>query len=761
MSFKKNLRRKWIAVIFLLALSLLMVSSACLHRGEKIGILYVVHGGMETFKSQYLWDSAVLQFSFDPNHSVYQLVIWSPPLWPMVLDTDAGEFTLKYLRLYAFQYERIGGTDPFQSISDKQLADMKAELDKNKYGINFEVDWAGYQPADHIDHYPYPRFIYYGPDGPGVGYNCTYCGEAEPDGPWPGCDPERYNVDGPVERLLKKGVSRIIMVDMVMGGIRYKKNYVIAKMAQRALDDWEKAHGTSVPLVWINDYSSLMERSYPTEPAGWTAILGYPKKDSHVLLNSGPNPIAADPDLATFNVEAIEAGMSPAVSDADTGIILANHSLNQDNDEVFDPKINDTLMVNKNIKSQLLAKHPDMDPDNIVGAYFGKKEFNPENGLEEHTRRMRGEVYGYAWLYESEKQLPGDEWGYRAWDALEYLKARGVKHIVIDNPQVFTASVLDMVEMPNQIAREIGFKSWAAWETKDYAKYPAIGHPFADYWGIWAYTDCGEWNLTYNSGSTSFTPSATLTGQTSGATGVIKWLTGDSVAGTLTLKKVSGDFQADELIKDDKGGSARADGSMNMTSKPECCFEMGGCNDPLRPYPPPRMTPINQGRSDLDPSLVYDMSDYGNLGYDPAAGSPDPNGPVQNQYTGTWAMYAPPGDNPQVGKLLAKHVLNVALNPLVYITNGEIEGIAAGNSVAFEAHVAGGKPGYSYEWSIRKEGDSSWTNVGRNTSIFTWTPGIDTMGTFDIRCRVTDSQFRIWRSDLGRFCSFFKIKPGT
>jgi hypothetical protein len=222
---------------------------------------------------------------------------------------------------------------------------------------------------------------------------------------------------------------------------------------------------------------------------------------------------------------------------------------------------------------------------------------------------------------------------------------------------------------------------------------------------------------------------------------VIKWLTGDSAAGTLTLKKVSGDFQAGEVLKDDKGGSACADGAMNMTSKPECCFEMGGCNDPLRPYPPPRMTPINQGRSDLDPSLVYDMSDYGNLGYDPATGSPDPNGPVQNQYTGTWAMYAPPGDNPQVGKLLAKHVLNAALNPLVYITNGEVEGVAAGESGTFEAHVVGGKPGYIYKWSIRKDGDSSWSNVGGNNPIFTWTPGIDQVGTFDIRCRAIDAQF--------------------
>jgi len=706
-----------------------------------IGVLYVIHGGMDTNTPQYMFDAAVMQFSFDPNHSVYKLVIWNPANWPLVLDTEAAEFTLKYLRMYDFSYDRIGGTDPYQSLSEQQLADMQAELDKKGplYGIKFEVDWAGYQCADKPDHYPYPRFIYYGPDGPDVGYNLTYCGEDEPNGPWPDCNPERYNVDGPMERLLKKGVSRIIVVDLHVGGVRYSKGYRIYNMAKRVLDEWNTEHGTSIPFNWINDYSSLMERSYPTEPAGWTSTLGYPTKDSHVLLNGSPNPISSDPELATLNVEAIEAGMSATVSDADTGILIMNHALQGDNNEVYDPKMNDTLILNKNIKSQILERHPDMDPDNIVGAYFGRKELNPVNGLVEHSRELRGEVYGYAWLYESDKKMPGDEWGYFCWDALEYLKNRGVKHIVIANPQVFTASVLDMVEMPNQIAREIGFKNWALWATKDYTKYPEAGHPFADYWGVWAYTDCSEWNLNYVNGTSGFNMGATLTGQASGATAVIKWLIGNFTYGTLTLKQVSGTFQGDELITDDQGGSAQADGSATMTSKQECCYVMGGCNDPLRPYPAPRMTPLNQSRSDLDSSIVYDISDYGNLGYYPAQGAPSQDGPVHDQYTGTWAMYSPPSDNPGVGKLLAKHVINAALNPLVYITNGELEGTSVGGSVTFEAHVIGGKPKHTYKWFLQKEGNN-WSSVGKNSSTWTWTPRNRQVGTYSIRCQVTDAQ---------------------
>lgn len=728
-------------LLLLLVLPLLLLSPACLERGEKIGVLYVIHGGADTFKPQYMFDAAILQFSFDHNHPVNKLVIWNKENWPMVLDTYVSEFTLKYLKMFDFEYERIGGVDPWTSLSLQQLADMKAALDANPYGITFEVDWAGYQCADHPENYPYPRFIYY---GPGDGDNLTYCGEEEQDGAWPDCDPERFNVDGPVERLLKKGVSRIIAVDWMMGGPRYSKSFDVVKMARRVLDEWNVEHDTSIPLLWINDYSNLMERSYPTEPAGWTQSLGAPTADRHVLLNSGPNPVVSDPVVATLFVEAIESAMSPDVSDAETGVIFVDHSLHGDHNQSFDPKINDSLLLHKKIKSLLLDRRPTMHPENIIGSWLGLQEINPENGLLEHTREMRSEVYGNAWLYESDRQLPGEEWGYRAWDGLEYLKNRGVQHIVIINVHLPTSSVLDMVEMHNQIGREIGIKTWVKWGTGDYEKYPVVGHPFADYWGVWANTDCGEWDLDYDQGTSDFTGGATLTGNASGATGIIKWLTGDELYGTLTLKELTGTFQDGETITDDKGGSASARGTATMTSKPECCFEMGGCGDPLRPFPPVRQTPLNKPRSDLDPSLVYDMSDYGHLGYDPTSGPPDPNGPVPDQYTGTWAMFNPPDDDQRVGEMLAGQVLNAAINPLVYITNGEIEGVSAGESVIFEGHAVGGKPGYryKYQWSIKKEGDSAWSRIGRNTSTFTWTPGSDMVGTFDIRCRITDAHFR-------------------
>ena len=335
--------------------------------------------------------------------------------------------------------------------------------------------------------------------------------------------------------------------------------------------------------------------------------------------------------------------------------------------------------------------------------------------------------------------LPGDEWGYRYWDAFEYLKNRGVQHIVISFPQVVTDNALNMVEVVNQVpGREIGYKNWLQWGTFDYTRYPTEGHPFPDYWGIWVNTDCGEWELDYDGGTAAFNAGATLTGDTSGATAVVKWFSGDTASGTLVLKELSGTFQDGELITDDDGGSASASGGENMTSKPECCFEMGGCDDSLRPYPPVRQTTLDQKMSDLDPHLCFDMSEYGHRGYDPAGDPPDPNGPVQDQYTGTWEMYSPPNDDPRVGQMLARHVLDAIIKPMVYMTNGEIAGITEGGSVTFEAHVeTGGTAPYTYEWSTNKD-DGGWIAQGTGSSWTLNTTGGDA-GTYAVRCIVTDS----------------------
>jgi len=627
-----------------------------------IGVIYVLHGGMDKLTPRFMWDAGIHMFSYDRNHPVYNMVIWNRDAWPMVLQT---EFAVKFIRKYEFEYERIGGVDPFHRISDMQLAAMKDTLDQNTMGVRFEVDYACWMASDRPEHYPYPRFLYNGPEE--AGDTCRYCGEDEPDGPWPGCDPERFNVDGPAERLLKKGASRIIMVDMAVGGPRFYKSFDVVQMTRRAVKDWSRKHDVAVPLVWVNDYSGFMERCYPEKPAGWTPMLGDPEEPQCMLLSGSPNPVAADPELALLHVEGIEAAMSTAVSDAATGIVLFNHGMFMAERRFFDPKIDDTTLLNKNIKNMLLKRHPGMDPDSIVGAYGGVKELNPENNLVERTRSMRGEDIAHAYLLGTDDDLPGEEWGYRYWDALAYLKNRGVRHIVIGFPQVITDSVLTLVELYNQVGKEIGTKTWLKHAEGDFDRYPEIGHPFAEHWGNWVDTAC----------------------------------------------------------KDDP--------------EKQCCLTMGGCGDG-GPYPPQRQTPLDEKRDDMDPSLAFDLSEFGHLGYDPEKGRPDPGQPVQDQYTGTWDVYVPPNSDVRLSSLLAKHVLHAALHPMVYITNGNCASTAPGENVTWKAFVSGGSPQYSVAWYIRRQEDTEWTRAGEDSTTWQWSPGAGDSGIYDICCRVTDAE---------------------
>ena len=655
-------RKITLPLILVLAVAACLALSSCT-KTDTVGVLYVLHGGMDTNKPQYMWDASVQMFAYDQNHAVYKFVIKDPAMWPTVLNPETTEFAVRFMRKYDFTYTRIGGVDPFQSLSEKQLADMKTALDNNPYGIKFEVDWTSWLAADHIDHLPYPRFVY---NAPGNGVQLNYCGEGDKGGPWENCDPERYNVEGPVEKLLKKGVSRIIVIDMTVGGMRFYKSFDVVQMSKQVVNQWNAEHGTSIPLIWVNDYSNLMERSFP-EDEGWTSTAGPPKKDRHAIIQGSPNPVAADPELAAFHVEGIEARMSQNVPDAETGVLMFSHGLFDANRRFFDPKIDDVVLMQKNIKAQLRERHPDIDPQNIVGGFGGVKQLNSENGLTEINRSMRGENVAHSYLLEGDKDMPGDEWGYRYWDALEYLKNRGVKHIVVDFTNYVSYSVL-VLEVYNQISKEIGVKTWLKYNTGDFDTYPNVGHPFSEYWGNWANTDCGG---------------------------------------------------------------------------EKCCFEMGGCGDGYTAYPPPRQGALNKSLSDLDPSLVFDNSDYGHLGYDPALGAPDPNKPVQNQYTGTWDVFATADDDPLFGKMLAKHVLNAAIKPMVYITNTDVKtSVTAGESVTWEANATGGKPGYTYQWSIQKQGTTDWQAAGQNSATWNWAPGAADAGVYTIRCTVTDTNLR-------------------
>jgi hypothetical protein len=555
-----------------------------------VGVVLLVHGGFEEFSEGALWDSTLQIFSYDPNSFVYQKIIWSPDAWPMIL--RAGNAP-KELGKYSFELERIGGFDPAMAHTRKQLADLTAELDKVATDLNVRfvtdyMNWIG-----DIPHMAHPRALY----EPGVsnGAPVTYCGEqADGKGGWAGCDPQRYNVAGTIDRMLAADVDEIVVIDLTTSGVRFFKSNDVVRQSRQVVADHNTANGTNISLHWLNDPADLMRDSYPDKPAGWTSSLGAPTHDPAVPLVGRPNPVSADPGFAALHATGIEQRMNPAVATDKTGIVLVNHATRRYN-QLFDPKIDDTLELNANIRDALLARNPGMQRANIVGAWMGIKEEDPAIKPRpptfsqlERTRTMRGENLGHAYLYETDDNMPTGEWGYLYWDALEHLKSEGVEHIVVAFPQITVDSVLNLVELPNQIAKEIGYRNWLFIDEPDFETYPDVGHPFADYWGIWVTRECPV------------------------------------------------PYQSDRVVP--------------------CCFDMGGCADG-RPYPPLRLAPTDKARNDLDPSLAYDVSEYGHLGYDPAAGAPDEREPVQGQYTGTWASWTPPNADPAVGKLLAGHII--------------------------------------------------------------------------------------------------------
>jgi hypothetical protein len=580
------------------------VLSVTLHATEPrrtVGVLYVVHGGGEESDIGETFDNALQFFHYDPNNVIFQRIIWNPDAWATVVKSDDSQAyanASSQYKKYKFQNARIGGIDPSPNITDRQFEEMTWQLDAigKERGIKFVTDiahWLGTQTFIH--RLPWPRYLY----GPQVedGAAQTYCGSETDGGPWKHCNPERYNIDGPGERLLKRGAEELIMVDLTTSGVRFWKTYDVVDMTRRMVDDWNQRNGTDIKVRWVNDPTDLMRESYPTDPPNWTRSLGEPKVNPQIPLTGRPNPLIQDPLLINSIVDGAIAGMNPDVSPEDTAILIVNHSIRNGN-QAFDPKVNDTVLLDGLVKAELLRRYPTMQANNILGSWMGLKVENPSievtrpgSDKTERSREMRGESLGNAWLYLSDRELPGGDHQYRYWEALELFRERGVGHIVVVFTQIVTDSVLNMVELPNQIAKEIGWRSWLRAENLDYKTYPETGHPFADYWGVWLNTAC----------------------------------------------KVPGEPEG--------------------LTEP-CCLTMGGCGTG-QPYPPPRQTPITQARQDTDPSLGFDISAYGHLGYDSSQGVPNEYEPVQEQYRGTWELWQSPSTDPRIGKLLAGQVIQL------------------------------------------------------------------------------------------------------
>ncbi len=572
-------------------------------RPKKVGVLYVVHGASRTQGFSHFFDAAIQMGSYDPNSPLFK-TIWQPENWPGVVplaDPDRAESLLGLYRRSSFEFDRSGNLQPATQVTEAQAASLQRELERlgKASSTQFVVDWVSWiAGTEDVAHLPYPRFIY---DRDGQSDTAMrYCGGpsdggAQPDGRWPQCNPERYNVDGPMDRLLRAGVEVVVLVDTTVGGVRFSKTFDIYRMLRAARDKILRGTDRSAPMIWANDPTGLMEQTYPIEPAGWTASMGPPRVDPKVPLERRGNPVTDDPEYASAFAEGIFQAMSGSVAPADTGVLLFDHGIFPGN-EVFDPKISDTLRLLENLQAALLKRYPSMSAANIVGGWEGIKQL--VGGTLQRTRQMRGEDLGYAFLYESNGAMPPGKWGLRYWDALDRLKKNGVKHIIVAFPQVVVTTTVGQVGLPNQIAKEIGYRGFRPVKSLTIPLWPGFDGPFADHWPPDASRLCRA------------------------------------------------------------TASPRHEAPRDEAASHECCYRLSGCFGGVT-YPETRQTPLGKPMSRLDPELVFDVPPFGHLGYDPGRGLPNSDSPVQGQYAGTWSIWVPLDDDPKLAKHLGKVVMTV------------------------------------------------------------------------------------------------------
>jgi len=333
-------------------------AAAAAPQARKIGVVYVFHGGSEIAGTRSSWEATLQIFSYDPNSPVYRGVIWNPARWPQIL--TAGNAP-KELGKYDFSYGRIGGVDPANAHTLAVFERLRGLLEsrERQLGVDFIVDYASWLAPDPRQH-AYPRLIHE-PRVPG-GTPVTYC-----QSDWNDCDPQRFDVDGTIERLLAADVEEIHMVDLTTSGVRFFKSWDVVNLARQVTERQQRRGGKPVAVRWVNDPLDLMTHSYPVEPERWTLSKGPPTRDPSVPLADRPNPVSSSPRLAAIQVKGIEARWSPRVPLTRTGVLLVNHATREGN-QSFDPKIDDTLVLNDNIRRELLRRHPALAPDNIVAA---------------------------------------------------------------------------------------------------------------------------------------------------------------------------------------------------------------------------------------------------------------------------------------------------------------------------------------------------------------------------------------------------------
>ena len=141
---------------------------------ERVGVLYVSHGGNEVFNEKGIWDVTVQIFSYDENSPLYRSILWNEEFWPKLLKYGNAQ---KNLGKYSFEYERIGGRDPYPAAKRKVTKELIKALNRREgnMDVDFIVDkmtWI----SPEIDEIAHPRRLY----NPGVedGSTLRFCDNA-------------------------------------------------------------------------------------------------------------------------------------------------------------------------------------------------------------------------------------------------------------------------------------------------------------------------------------------------------------------------------------------------------------------------------------------------------------------------------------------------------------------------------------------------------------------------------------------------------
>ena len=138
---------------------------------ERVGVLYVSHGGNEVFNEKGIWDVTVQIFSYDENSPLYRSILWNEEFWPKLLKYGNAQ---KNLGKYSFEYERIGGRDPYPAAKRKVTKELIKALNRREgnMDVDFIVDkmtWI----SPEIDEIAHPRRLF----NPGVedGSTLRFC----------------------------------------------------------------------------------------------------------------------------------------------------------------------------------------------------------------------------------------------------------------------------------------------------------------------------------------------------------------------------------------------------------------------------------------------------------------------------------------------------------------------------------------------------------------------------------------------------------